>query len=113
MIKSHDIACCGVAFSPCGQYLASGDLAGGVWITQQDDIMPKYKCSVSTLESAIDKNVPQQSELGIVSNHIIGIMNSGCPCSQPFCICTCFLKFLCSGETFIHLLVAMCVCVHD
>ena len=55
MIKSHDIACCGVAFSPCGQYLASGDLAGGVWIMQQDDIMPKYKCSVSTLEVQLIK----------------------------------------------------------
>ena len=43
----YDITCCGVAFSPSGRSLASGDLGGNVAITQKDNVMPIHKCSVS------------------------------------------------------------------
>ena len=45
-IRSHSIACCGAGFSPNGQGLASGDLAGNVWVTEQQDYQPKYTATV-------------------------------------------------------------------
>jgi len=46
VIHSYDITCCGVAFNPSGRSLASGDLAGNVWVMKKDDIMPIHKSSV-------------------------------------------------------------------
>lgn len=46
VLHSHDITCCGVGFNPSGRYLGSGDLAGNVWVTQQETHTPVYQCSV-------------------------------------------------------------------
>ena len=49
VIRSHDITCCGVGFSPSGRSLGSGDLAGNVWETVKKDYQPKLSTSVSVL----------------------------------------------------------------
>ena len=46
VIPSHSIACCGAGFSPNGRSLASGDLAGNVWVTEQQDYQPKHTATV-------------------------------------------------------------------
>ena len=46
VIPSHSIACCGVGFSPNGWNLVSGDLAGNVWVTEQQDYQPKHTSTV-------------------------------------------------------------------
>ena len=49
VIHSHSIACCGVGFNLDGRSLASGDLAGNVWITEEQDYTPKHTFTVKLL----------------------------------------------------------------
>ena len=46
VIPSHSIACCGVGFSSNGQSLASGDLAGNIWITEKESYTPRHSFTV-------------------------------------------------------------------
>ena len=54
VIPSHSIACCGADFSPNGQSLASGDLTGNVWVTEQQDYQPKHTSTVECLVVIIE-----------------------------------------------------------
>ena len=45
-IHSHSIACCGAGFSPDGRSLASGDLAGNIWVTDEKDYSPEHTSTV-------------------------------------------------------------------
>ncbi len=49
VINSHEIAGCGVDFSLSGRGLASGDLAGNVWVTEGAKVKTVFKCNVSPL----------------------------------------------------------------
>ncbi len=46
VVSSHEITCCGVDFSPSGRSLASGDLAGNVWVTEGTEVKTAFKCNV-------------------------------------------------------------------
>ncbi len=47
VISSHEIACCGVDFTPSGRVLVSGDLAGNVWVTNGIKVRTAFKYNVS------------------------------------------------------------------
>ena len=47
VISSHEISCCGVAFSSSGRGVAAGDLAGNVWVTMETEVKTAFKCNVS------------------------------------------------------------------
>ena len=55
VIPSHSIACCGAAFSrDRGRSLASGDLAGNVWVTEERDYSPIHTSTVELISCMSD-----------------------------------------------------------
>ncbi len=46
-VHTHNVTSVGVGFDPSGTKLGSGDMVGGVWVTEKNRVLPTHICVVS------------------------------------------------------------------